>query len=68
MFFESKALLALILFVLQFGQGRDNRFGCHDEDDEIHNCRPQLIDNSIHFIIALAFLCCCLNDKKKCCH
>ena len=61
--FGSKTLLALILFVLQFTGFRNN------DDDEIHNCgnRNQLIDNSILFIIALYFICCCLNDEKGCC-
>lgn len=66
--FGSKTLLALILFVLQFNC-RD-RFFCNHDEDEIHNCgcnRNQLIDNSILFIIALYFICCCLNDEKGCC-
>ena len=61
--FGSKTLLALILFVLQFNNGRE----CRCDDDEIHNCgRNQLIDSSILFIIALYFICCCLNDEKGC--
>ena len=64
--FGSKTLLALILFVLQFNS-RGFGLCCNNDDDEIHNCgRNQLIDNSILFIIALYFICCCLNDEKGC--
>ena len=65
--FGSKTLLALILFVLQFNR-REERCFCNHDEDEIHNCvgRNQLIDNSILFIIALYFICCCLNDEKRC--
>jgi hypothetical protein len=47
-------LVILILVILQFGQEKEQR-------REV-NCKPQLIDNSILFIITLYFLTCCIPD------
>lgn len=74
-FFGSKTLLALILFVLQFGRcDMGDRCGfipqpnpCDDECGPIPyencGCRRPIIDNSILFIIALYFICCCTNNE-----
>ena len=61
-FFGQKTLLALILFLLQFGRGNGI---CRERGwNGVNN--NQLIDNSLLFIIALYFICCCLGcDKKK---
>lgn len=57
-------LLILILIVLQFtpresllGTGTDGL--CHNGPEIV---KPQAIDNSILFLVALYYLCCC----KKC--
>lgn len=61
-FFGQKTLLALILFLLQFGRGN----GIGRERGYQGSYNNQLIDNSLLFIIALYFICCCLGcDKKK---
>lgn len=52
-FCDPKFLLALILFLLQFGSKNDCDRG---------KGQGQLIDNSILFVIALYYLCCCTND------
>jgi hypothetical protein len=55
--FSFRYLIILILIILQFGQKKEQ---CGEEKRNC--CRPQLIDNSILFIIALYFLSCCMPD------
>ncbi|ADL51320.1 hypothetical protein [Clostridium cellulovorans] len=63
-FFGGKTLLALLLFVFQFGNCGRNGYGCGDIG--YHGCgNNSIIDNSILFIIALYFICCC-TDNDKC--
>lgn len=52
-----RQLIILILVVLQFGQ-KEEQWG----ERAGNYYRPQLIDNSILFIIALYFLSCCRDD------